>query len=306
MVLAEESESHDQCNHMKLHEGPRNTRLDPKLRLPMTIQNLKTAWMTIDKSTDPDSFVRFMDTLRGGKDDDPDQYRAVFDLLSVSKGERILDIGCGTGGAVRALAPLVGDSGRVVGVDNSATMIKEAQKRSAGSALPVEYKTADAHSLPFDDNAFDGSFSLRAFEILQDPRQALVEMVRVTRPGGRIFINGPDIDMWAIDATDRDLTRKIVHYICDHETNGLVGRQLPGWCNELGLNEIAVVPLTSVVTDFRLLFDLWLGGLVERAQRAGAITEEEANRWINDLESRYEAGKFFCSQTVFRVIARKP
>ena len=272
----------------------------------MTLQNLKTAWKTIDQSSDPDSFVRFMDTLRGGKDDHPDQYRAVFELLSVREGERILDIGCGTGGAVRALARLVGASGRVVGVDYSATMINEAQKRSASSELPVEFQTADAHALPFDDNSFDGSFSLRAFEILEDARQALVEMVRVIRPGGRIFINGPDIDMWAIDATDRDLTRKIVHYICDHETNGLVGRQLPGWCKELGLSEITVVPTTSVVTDLRLLFDLWLGGLVERAQKAGAITGEEASRWVNDLESRHEAGKFFCSQTVFRVIARKP
>src|SRR5687767_15023 len=174
------------------------------------MQNLKTAWMTIDQSSDPDSFVRFMDTLRGGKDDDPEQYRAVFELLGVREGEHILDVGCGTGGAVRALAPLVGESGRVAGVDNSATTIKAAPQRSASLALPIEYQTADAHSLPFDDNAFDGSFSLRAFEILDDPQQALAEMVRVTCPGGRIFINGPDIDMWAIDATDRHLTRKIV------------------------------------------------------------------------------------------------
>src|SRR5687767_7354432 len=116
----------------------------------MIRENLKTAWMTIDQSSDPESFVRFMDTLRSGKDDDPDQYRAVFELLGVSEGEQFLDVGCGTGGAVRALAPLVGESGRVVGVDNSATMIRESQKRSASVALPVEYQTADAHSLPFD------------------------------------------------------------------------------------------------------------------------------------------------------------
>src|SRR5688572_26216385 len=163
----------------------------------MIIPNLKIAWKTIDQSTDPDLFVRFMDTLRGGKDDDPDQYRAVFQLLSVHEGEKVLDVGCGTGGAVRALARQVGNSGVVVGVDYSATMINEALKRSAGLDLPVEYRKADAHSLPFDDNAFDACFSLRSFEILDDPRRALGEMVRVIRSGGRIFINGPDIDMWA-------------------------------------------------------------------------------------------------------------
>src|SRR5690348_123015 len=73
-------------------------------------------------------------------------------LLDVHAGDDILDVGCGTGDDTRALAHLVGRSGRITGVDSSATMIAEARRRAAGLDLPVEYRVANAQHLPFADN----------------------------------------------------------------------------------------------------------------------------------------------------------
>jgi len=266
----------------------------------------KAGWLTIDQSSDPDYFVRLMDKMRGGKDDDPVQYRAVFDLIDVQDGEQVLDVGCGTGGAVRALAPHAGSAGHVVGVDLSATMIAEAGKRADGLELPIEFHVADAHHLPFADNAFDKSYSLRVFEIIDMPREVLAEMVRVTRSGGRIVVNGPDMDLWAIDSSNREVTRKILHYVCDHETNGWVGRQLPGWCQEMGLKDIQLVPTILINTDFNVLYDLCLRDFVERTQSAGAVSEEEVTEWFDDLRQRDHEGRFLCTQTLFRVAAQKP
>ena len=272
----------------------------------MSQQTLKEKWMTVDQAGDPGFFVRFMDSLRGGSDDDPQHYRVVFELLEAREGGRFIDVGCGTGGAVRALARRVGEMGRVFGVDKSETMVEEARRRAEGVNLPVEFYVGDAHHLPFADNHFDGGFSLRVFEILEDPRKAVAEMVRVLRPGGRVFINAPDIDSWAIDASDREATRRILHYFCDHEANGWIGRQLPGICQEAGLLDVKVMPATGILTDFDLLYDLWLREIVERAQGAGAVTGEVTARWLADLKGRHRAGRFFCSQTQFRVTARKP
>ena len=272
----------------------------------MPQQNLKAKWNTVDQASDPGFFLRFMDSVRGGSDDDPEHYRPVFDLLDVHENERFLDVGCGTGGAVRALAWRVGETGQVFGIDKSVTMIEEARKRAAGASLPVEFYVGDAHHLPFADNYFDGSYSLRVFEIIGEPRQAVTEMVRVIRPGGRVVINAPDIDLWAIDASDRETTRLIIHYICDHETNGWVGRQMPAFFQEAGLLNLKVVAVTGIITDFNLLYDFWLGELVERAQAAGAVAREAAARWVADLKERHGAGRFFCSQTQFRVSGRKP
>ena len=274
----------------------------------MTSKGFKSGWMSVDSEADPHYYIRLMDMVRGGRDDDPAQYRAVFDALAVGAGRRVLDVGCGTGGGVRALATRFPEVGRVVGIDKSETMIAEARARTEAAGAhdsPVEFGVADAHELPFPDGSFDAAFSLRVFEIVGEPRRALAEMARVLRPGGRIVVNGPDVDSWAIDSSHRELTRKILHHACDFETNGWVGRQLPALCKELGLMDVAVAAVGIAVTDFEPVYDLCLRAFTARAAAAGVVTPGEAEGWVEDLRERDRAGKFFCSQMLFRVSATK-
>jgi ubiquinone/menaquinone biosynthesis C-methylase UbiE len=273
----------------------------------MPPQSFQAGWAAIDQTRDPTAYIRFMDRYRRGKSDsDPQQYRPIFALLAVQEGEMILDVGCGTGGAVRALASQVGDRGRVIGIDASAIMIAEAEKRAAGLTLPIDYRVADAHALPFADNSFDGCYAIGVFEILPDPRRALAEMVRVLRPGGRLVIPGPDADGSVIDAADRDVTRRFLHFMSDHEANGWIGRQLPGYAQELGLDAIQVVPLTGILTDFAFAYELWFRDSLARAQAAGALSAAEVIAWVADQEARQRAGRAFLTWAVFLLSARKP
>jgi len=257
---------------------------------------------------DPAHYVRLVNVARGGREDDPAQYGGVFGALAARAGEHVLDVGCGTGGGVRAMASSVPGVGRVVGLDLSETMIAEARERtlkSEAAAAPVEFVLGDAHAMPFPDGTFDAAYSTRVFEIIGDPRRVLSEMARVLRPGGRLAVNGLDIDAWVIDSSDRDVTRRIMHYACDFETNGWAGRQLPGWCKELGLTDICVTPVAVSLTEFELLYEVVLRSFVESAAAAGAVTAAEAARWVEDLRERERRGLFFCSQTFFRVSAHK-
>lgn len=262
--------------------------------------------MTVDDAEDPNHFVRLMDRARGGNDDSPEQYQTVSKMLGVHEGQQILDVGCGTGGAVRALADQVGGSGKVTGLDNSQTMIVEAKRRSVGAARDVEFYQGDAYQLPFPDNSFDSCLALRVFEIVDDPGQMLKEMYRVTRPGGRIFVNGPDIDMWTFDANDRETTRNIVHYICDHEVNGWIGRQMPRLFAEVGWLDIKPVVATFPLPGFEMMCDLYLDNFVTRARKAGVVSDWAAHTWLNDLRTSFEKGLSPCSQTLFRVVGQKP
>lgn len=274
----------------------------------MAGRGFKDGWMSVDGGGDPRHYVRLMDMARGGRDDDPAQYRGVFDALGASAGDRVLDVGCGTGGAVRALAASLPGVGRVVGIDVSETMIAEARARtpaSDASEAPVEFVVGDAHELPFPDGSFDAAYSLRVFEIIGEPRRVLAGMARVLRPGGRLVVNGPDMDTWAIDSSDRELTRKVMHYACDVETNGWVGRQLPGWCKELGLTDVLATPVGIAVTELNPIYEICLRPFVENAEAAGTLTAAEAARWVEDLRERDRRGRFFCSQMFFRVSARK-
>jgi demethylmenaquinone methyltransferase/2-methoxy-6-polyprenyl-1,4-benzoquinol methylase len=99
-------------------------------------------------------------------------------------GERVLDVAAGTGTSSVALAK---SGAHVVAADFSPGMIEVGRERQAGNPF-VEFVQADATALPFDDDSFDAvtvSFGLRN---VADPRGALDEFIRVTKPGGRLVI----------------------------------------------------------------------------------------------------------------------
>ncbi len=104
--------------------------------------------------------------------------------INQQSGERILDIACGTGTSSVALT---GTGAHVVAADFSAGMIEVARKRHAGNPN-VEFVQADATALPFADDEFDVvtiSFGLRN---VVEPKKALAEFYRVTKPGGRVVV----------------------------------------------------------------------------------------------------------------------
>src|SRR5262245_20254410 len=94
--------------------------------------------------------------------------RRTYELMQLGPGQAVLDVGCGPGTDTLALAALVGEQGRVVGVDYDAAMIEEADRRAAAEGIGprVEHRQVDSSSLPFDDGTFDACRSERVFEHL--------------------------------------------------------------------------------------------------------------------------------------------
>jgi SAM-dependent methyltransferase len=266
-----------------------------------------SGFSNVDRAADPGSFVRFLDTA-GAQEQAQAFKRRTFELLEVKPGTRLLDVGCGLGDEVRALAQLVGSTGRVVGVDSSETMITEARKRAAGEKLPIEYHVSDAHHLNFADNTFDGCRAERVFIHVENPRQTLAEMIRVTRSGGRIVVLDPDFETLVVDAADRELTRKILHFSCDSIVrNGWIGRQEPALFWTAQLTDIRVSAETRVFTDYALALQLLrFQEHTGRAQAAGVVSEAEAASWLGELEKASQEGHFFAAITFFFVSGRKP
>src|SRR5262245_12847280 len=113
-----------------------------------------TGFRDVDQTGDPGYYVRFLQSVSGLERMRQIKRRS-YELLQVRPGHHVLDVGCGLGDDVRALAALVGPTGRVVGIDVSAAMITEARKRSEGTDLPVAFAVGDAHHLDFPDGSFD-------------------------------------------------------------------------------------------------------------------------------------------------------
>ena len=259
-----------------------------------------------DQETEVAEFIRFLDGARH-MESVQQQKRLILDLLDPRSGEKVLDIGCGTGDDVRAMAEYVGPTGLSVGVDSWSAMIAEAARRTAEMPLPVEFHLGDIHQLDFAENTFDAVWAERLFEHLDHPKLALAEMIRVTKPGGRIVVASPDMDSNLIDHPDVIVTRKIRHFECDRRPNGRAGQRLYGWFREAGLTHVRAQAVAHIVTDYSDAVSAL--GIRERAQdvrEAGVITPEECTTWLEQLDAAGQAGRFFMSTTHFIVKGRKP
>ena len=228
------------------------------------------------------------------------------ELLRPRLGDRLLDVGCGTGDVVRALAGLLGSHGTVVGIEPSATMLDEARRRTGESALRVDFRSGDIARLGFDDGTFDGVTCERVFQHLDTPNAALAELVRVTRRGGRIVVIDTDWGMHAIHGADPRLTSRVVECWSDNAANGWSGRRLPGLFVDAGMREPVVVAETLTSTDGQRPTGPPFTTMAVVAERAGALNSDDAHTWLTQLADAGERGRFFWAVTMFAVAGARP
>ncbi|WP_431677018.1 methyltransferase domain-containing protein [Kitasatospora sp. KL5] len=222
--------------------------------------------------------------------------------LDVRPGGTVLDLGCGPGTDLGALAGAVGPAGRVIGVDHDRAAVDTATARTAGQAA-VEVRLGDLHDLPLPDGAADRARTDRVLQHVADPGRALAEIRRVLRPGGRLVTGEPDWGTLTVDHPDGDLSQAYTRYVTEQAVhNARIGSRLPRLASEAGFAVSAVLPITPVFRDVRTA-DLVLGleRCTRRAVAAGYFTEDGAARWLNHLES----GPFFAAVTFYVVVAER-
>ena len=105
------------------------------------------------------------------------------DFGGLADGERIVDVGCGTGSLTFAL-PKVANVREVAAVDLSPVFVEEAQRRNSDPR--ITFREADACALPFADKYFDRAFSQLVLHFVPETAKAVSEMRRVVRPGGLV------------------------------------------------------------------------------------------------------------------------
>lgn len=110
------------------------------------------------------------------------------ELLDLDEGDRVLDVGCGTGFATEGLLGYTDD---VWGLDQSAHQLEKAFGKF-GKRGDVKFHRGDAERLPFADDSFDAYWSSGSIEYWPNPVAALREARRVTKPGQPVLVVGPD------------------------------------------------------------------------------------------------------------------
>jgi len=151
---------------------------------------------------------------------------ATLRLAALQPGERVLEVGCGTGVLTRLAAQAVGASGHVVGIDPSYAMLLVAGQTAVCKASHVEFKAAAIEHLPFEDNSLDVVLSsLMLHHLPPDVKHAgLHEVHRVLKPGGRLLVVDVDrpgnilgwLILWPwlfVPMTAPNLRGEIPHYL---------------------------------------------------------------------------------------------
>ncbi len=123
----------------------------------------------------------------------------LLDAAGLHRGERVLDVACGTGVVTRLAAERVGPDGALGGLDINPAMLAVARSVSSSGA-PIEWHEASAESLPLADGSFDVVLSSLGLQFVSDKASALGEMRRVLAPHGRLAIAtvGPTPQPFAI------------------------------------------------------------------------------------------------------------
>ena len=234
------------------------------------------------------------------------QRGATIERLNLRAGEVVIDIGCGPGFLCEHMAELVGNTGRVVGIDISQDLLAAARARNAREWLA--YVCGDAGALSAPDCAFDVAVSIQVLEYLGNPDLAIAEMFRVLKPGGRALIMNTDWDRVAWYSSDVERMMRVRRAWEAHCAHPRLPQTLVPRLRKAGFTIAALS--TFPIVNTRLEPGTYSHGLLELmrdfVQAQGTLELPELAAWAEDLDALSARGRYFFSTTRCFFAARKP
>jgi ubiquinone/menaquinone biosynthesis C-methylase UbiE len=233
-------------------------------------------------------------------------YLAAMEIAATAK---VLDIGCGTGLAARAIARRSGFDGTITGVDLSPYLVAAAKRLAAGEGIAerVEFRTGDVHKLDFPDDSFDALVAHTLLSHVEDPLSVLEEAARVVRPGGMVGIFDGDYASLTFDHAEPDKGKA-----CDEAlisalvTNPRVMRQLPRLMRAAGLDLLACFSYVLSEAGAASFWSSAIEAYRKLVPKSGVMSEDEANAWAAALRRDSDEGVFFGSSNYYAYVARRP
>ncbi|MDX6577151.1 MAG: hypothetical protein QOE96_3104 [Blastocatellia bacterium] len=239
-----------------------------------------------------------------------DYRQHLYNLMEVTEGDAVLDLGCGPGTSATLVGRLVGPEGRLVAVDKDSAVLAVARQRAEEAALTERLAcvVSDGTALPFVGDSFDVCYSENVFMHLEDPERVLAELLRVTRPGGRILIRDIDHATLSIGLPEAELERKVAACWAAKHANPYAGRKLLGSLTRLGMSNLSVhLKAFRLGKDLNVaLYLLQLDDVLDEGVAAGRLTPEESARFREALEQASDSGQVYATMTAVAVTGCKP
>ncbi|MFN0305878.1 MAG: methyltransferase domain-containing protein [Burkholderiales bacterium] len=224
--------------------------------------------------------------------------KEIVDVARLRAGQCAIEIGSGTGPLLRDLAPVVGPTGRVIGIEPQAGLARFAREQIAaiGQSGIVEVRNERAIATTIAPRTADVCIAQTVLIHVPLPErgQTIEKMIDLTRSGGRVISADQDAESWVIDHPDRALTRRITaFYVEQRFTDGWWARRSRGAFMRAGLKDVESRAIIVMATDPASYEFEMAKHRANNAAQAGWITKDEAARWWGELEACAAAGQFF-------------
>ncbi|HMM46884.1 MAG TPA: methyltransferase domain-containing protein [Thiobacillaceae bacterium] len=228
--------------------------------------------------------------------------------LALSGNVRVLEVGCGTGAALRMLARQPGFSGHACGIDQSAHFIAAANRfaQSENLAEHVVFQQGDAHGLAFPDASFDVVFAHTLVSHAADPAGVLREMARVVRPGGTVAIFDGDYSSLAYAYPDHAFGRRMNDALATATFNNpLIMHDLPRLLREHRLAVAEAWGDAVVEIGSGSYFKSFAETYVPYVKRAQVLPVEAVDEWLDYQLYAMDEGFFFAACNYYTYLAQR-
>jgi ubiquinone/menaquinone biosynthesis C-methylase UbiE len=232
--------------------------------------------------------------------------RGLLDALAIGPGESVLEVGCGSGVIMRELARRTAGANRLIGRDMNPYLLREARAlaRREGLLDRIDFGEGRAEALPLPDGTVDVALSSTVFEE-GDAELMLSEIVRVTRPGGRIgiIVHAIDMPFWVNLPLAPALKAKV-------DAPGIIGGgAAPKGVADMSLySRLAALGLTGLKCFPQLVSVVPGSERIERYEQQilAALTLGETEQWRQAVTAAKADGTFFITQAYHCAVGSKP
>lgn len=222
--------------------------------------------------------------------------------LPTDQAISVLDLGCGTGVVIRQLGKMLHPSSKLHGADISAKLLGEAARYSENDQIQWDHIIVGA--LPYEDETFDVIAMHTLLSHVPDPLSVLTEAQRVLKKGGRLIVFDADHVSTTYNQADYETTQRIDRMLTSAITiHPDICRQLPRLFKESGYTiQNHNVDIISECGKG----DFWLSSVHAFARlmpTIEALSQEEADDWLNYMLQSHEEGTFFASGSYYTFFA---
>jgi SAM-dependent methyltransferase len=230
--------------------------------------------------------------------------RHIMDVVQLQPGETVLEVGCGSGVLARWLARSTSHANQIIAVDVNRYLLREASAlaKKEGLADLITFQEANAEALPFPDNHVDVALSFTVLEEGNADRM-LAELVRVTKPGGRIAVMVRSLDVpWVVNVPLRpELKTKVQTPRGFVDEKGCADASLYRRFRRTGLTQVEMWPQHAASAQLDTPQAEFAHGAI-----LGVLTAEETQAWHAGMTQAVADGSYLIAQPFHCAVGTKP